>query len=164
MTAICGASACMAQPAVSDSATTSWSKPVHGIQISVSIANNVIAAGSQFTVTLEVTNASTNSLQVAETAPEGIFTVSLVDEFKRTFQLTRSASFYTRSLVSNLKPGQSRTWRILAGVNKYFESPGLSPAQKDVPPGDYVLKATGNFQLKDGRDVGLEADLKVKIE
>jgi hypothetical protein len=154
----------MAQSAGSDSATTSRSKPVRDIQMSVSIPNNVIAKSSEFVVTLEVTNSSTNILLVAETAPEGIFTVSLVDEFKRTFQLTRTPSFYTRSLVSNLKPGQSRTWRILAGVNKYFEPPGLSPAQKDVPPGDYVFRATGNFRLKDGRDVGLGADLKVKIK
>lgn len=133
--------------------------------MSVSIANNVIAAGSGIVVTIEVTNSSTNILLISETAPEGIFTVSLADEFGRTFQLTRTASFYTRSLVSNLKPGQSRTWRILAGTNKYFESPGLVATKKNVPAGNYALKATGHFQFKDdARDIGLGSELKVQIK
>ena len=156
--------ACVAQSTNSESATTSWSKPVRDIRMSVSIDNNVIAKGSDFAITIMVTNLSTNILVVSETMPEGIFTVSLADEFQRTYQLTRSSHFYTHALVANLKPGQSRTWRILAGVNQYFAPPGLAPTQKDIPPGDYVLKATGNFKLKDGHDVGLGADLKVQIK
>ena len=154
----------MAQSTNSESANTSWSKPVRDIQMSVAIPNNVIAKGSSFAIAIMVTNSSTNILVVSETAPEGIFTVSVADEFGRTYQLTRSSHFYASPLVANLKPGQSRTWRILAGLNQYFAPPGLVPTQKDIPPGDYVLKATGNFHFKDGRDVGLDADLKVQIK
>jgi hypothetical protein len=132
--------------------------------MSVTVANNVLAKSSDFVVTIEVTNSSTNALVVGETAPEGIFTVSLADDFGRTWQLTRSANFYPHSFVSNLKPGESRTWRIVAAVNQYFAPPGLVPTKKDIPPGVYLLKTTGNFRLKDGRDVGLDADLKVQIK
>src|SRR5215469_3888351 len=116
VTIICGTTACVAQTTNSESATTSWSKPVRGIQMSVSITNNVIAKGSGFAITIMVTNSSTNILVVSETMPEGIFTVSLEDEFRRTFQLTRSSHFYTRALVANLKPGQSRSWKISTSV------------------------------------------------
>jgi hypothetical protein len=161
---ICAATSCMAQSTNSESTTTSRSKPVRGIQMSISMANNVVAAGSSFFVTIEITNSSTNSLRMAETAPEGIFTVVLADGFRRTYQLTRSSEFFNRSLVSYLEPGQSRTWIIHVDVNQYFESPGLVPTNQDVPPGEYLLKAIGGFRFKNGTAVGLESDLKVQIK
>jgi hypothetical protein len=164
MVVICAATACMAQSTNSESTTTNWSKPVRGIQMSVSIANNAIAAGSGFVIDAEVKNSSTNLLVLSGSSPEAAFTVVLADEYGRTYQLTRSSAFYPRSLVSYLQPGQSRTWKIGAGVNQYFEPPGVLPTNKDVPPGDYMLKTTGSFRFKDGPTVGLESDLKVQIK
>jgi hypothetical protein len=162
--AICGTTASMAQSANSKSATTSWGKPFRGIQMSVSVANSVIPKSSSFIVTLEVTNSSTNILLVSETAPEGIFTVSLADEFGRTYQLTRSSHYYAQALTANIKPGQSRTWQILAGVHQYFAPPGLVPTKKDIPPGNYTLNATGVFRFKNGLFLGVESALKVQIK
>jgi hypothetical protein len=164
ITMICAATSCLAQSTNSESATMSCGKPVRGIQMSVSIDNTVLAAGSGFTVTIEVKNSSTNILVVSGSIPEANFSISLADEYGRTYQLTRSSEFYNRSLVSHLRPGQSRTWTIRAGVNQYFESPDALPTQKDVPPGNYALKAIGDFRFKSGSAVGLESDLKVKIE
>ncbi len=161
---ICAANSCMAQSTNSESATASWSKPVRDVQMSISIGNNVIGASSDFAVTIEVKNSSTNLLVVSGSMPEANFTVSLADEYGRTYQLTRSSEFYNRSLVSYIRPGQSRTWTIRAGFNQYFESPGAVPTSKDVPPGEYLLKTTGSFRFKDGPAVGLESDLKVQIK
>jgi hypothetical protein len=164
ITMICTAASCMAQSTNSESATTSWGKPVRDVQMSLSIGNNVIATSSDVTVTIEVKNSSTNLLVVSGSMPEANFTVSLADEYGRTYQLTRSSEFYNRSLISYIRSGQSRTWIIRAGVNQYFESPGAIPTSKDVPPGDYVLKATGSFRFKDGAVVGLESELKLQIK
>jgi hypothetical protein len=155
--------ACTAQSTNTELLTTSWGKPDHNVQISISITNTLIVFGSNFVVTIELKNSSTNIVLVRESVPEADFTIYLLDGSGKTYQLTQSIVFFTRNFVSYLRPGQSRTWGFGLSANKYYEPPGLIPIHKDIPRGDYRLKATGTFRLKNGAVINLESDLKVQI-
>lgn len=122
-----------------------WGKSACGLQISITVSNNIIAAGSNFVLTIKMKNSSTNVIESGESSPETDFKVFLIDDSGKKYQLTPSVFSYTRLLRIILKPGEVRSWSLFLGVNKYYEQPGFNPSFKNIPSGKYTLKATRTY-------------------
>jgi len=153
------ATACIAQ-----STNNLYGKSVQEVQLSISVSNSVIVVGSELVISAEIKNLSTNVIYLSESSPEMDFNVLLTSDSGKVYKLTPPAVVFTRLLRTDLKPGESRDWIIHVGINKYFEPPSLVATDKNIEPGDYILKATRHFS-KNNSIFELESNLlKVQIK
>ena len=128
-----------------------WGESDHGVQLSITISNSVVAVGSEFIIAAEIKNSSTNIIYFGESSPEMDFNVILTSGVGKIFKLTPPAVVFARLLHMDLKPRETRNWIIHVGVDRYFEPPGLAAINKNIEAGNYTLKATRFFSFKTGR-------------
>lgn len=142
-----------------------WGRPVEGVKMSIAISNSVMAIGTNFSITVKIVNLSTNVVLIGESLPENDFKVSLMTQSgQKTYQLTRNAFAYSRFIVTNLIPGGIRDWTIRLSLNKYYEPPGFIATEKNIPAGNYTLKAIRKCGTKNG-SLNLESNsLKIQIK
>ena len=141
LTAICavffGVNVCMAQ--TNDPQTiTNWGESVNGVQMSISLSNNVNGVGWR-TLSVNITNSSTNIISFDD---RGGLTVTLIGEPGKTYELIRPVNAY-RSLTPmpplyDLKPDKSWVKNISLPFGLGIES------------GEYTLKATIHFTMHIG--------------
>jgi hypothetical protein len=141
------AGVCFGQNSDVNDLDTNWGKKIQGVQMSITVSNNIIPFGSGFTVFIEIKNSSTNIICMGESSPESDFIVSLTDDSGRMYQITRSPFAFTKMMQEKLNPGQTRNWTLFAEVDKYYETPGIIDTKKNVPIGDYTLMATRKFGI-----------------
>lgn len=152
---------CMGQSTnLSGAIPREWGAPISGVRLSVTLTNTIIPVGSGFSVFADVENTSTNIVFIGDSGPTLDFSVSLVDKTGRTYQITKTPFNLTRRISLKLPPGATVGWTIPVGCDRYYQAPGYIPIKKDVPSGDYVLKATRMFSPRD-----LESNfVRVKIK
>jgi len=133
--------ACLAQ-------STGNSPSMDDVRLSISMTNNVIPVGSMFSIFAEMRNTSTNVIYMNESTPEQDFSIFLTNDSGAIYQISRTPSHITGSTVLNLNPGDKHDWIIQAWVSRYFEPPGYTPTQKNVPAGNYTLKVTTRMSTR----------------
>jgi uncharacterized membrane protein len=152
---VVGIKVCSAQ-ASGPQLVKSWGKSIEGVQLSITLSNNLIATGSRATIVAEINNSSTNDIYIGESSYNNRdFKVFLESSdgklFKLTPNLTPGEQISSRMIRRRLKPGESHNWNILVTIGKNIE------------PGDYMLKATRNVII-DHRSLDLTSNpLKVRI-
>jgi hypothetical protein len=127
--------ACLAQ-------STNDTQSVVDVQLSISLTNNVIAAGSTFSIFAEMRNPSTNVIYINESTPEQDFIAFLTSPSGTVYQISRTPGHETGTTTRTLNPGDKGDWIINAWVSRYFEPPGYTPTHKNVPTGNYTLRVT----------------------
>jgi hypothetical protein len=124
---------------------TEWGESIHGVQLAIALTNNIIPAGSELVVFTRMKNSSTNVIYIGESSPESDFVVSVKSDSGKIYQLTQTHWVHSRFMLATLNPGASRDLVIHAGVDRYYEPPDIVSTKKNVPPGNYTLKATRTF-------------------
>ena len=122
--------------------STNGTPPVDDIHLSISLTNNVIPAGSMFSVFAEMTNTSTNDIYLTESTPEQDFSIFLTSTSGKVYQISRTPGHVAGATVRTLNPGDKHDWSINAWVSRYYEPPGYAPTHQNVPAGHYILKVT----------------------
>ncbi len=141
-----------------------WGQAIEGIQLSASLTNDIIPAGSAFSVFAGMENLSTNIVIIGESSPETDFSVFLISNLGQKYQLTPTPFRFTKLIRKTLNPQESYDCIISVAINHYFEAPGFTPTNKDVPNGDYTLKITRKISTK-GKPFELESNsLHVQIK
>lgn len=102
-----------------------------GVQLSIRLTNAVFTADSTVSCILTVTNKSDSEIVVAEG-----FQIGLKSESGKEYQLMRPPVGHLSRNVSRLKSGEIHEWNISAHM------------PKEIPPGNYLLRASGNFSTQ----------------
>ena len=135
------AGTCVAQPnSLQDQSkeVTKWGNAVEGVQLSVSLTNNVVGVGLTTTLLAQIRNISTNTITiiVSDTLVSD-FTVYLTDNSKRIYKIAEpSGAVFAVSPPIDIGPGESHSWTIPLTIGKNIE------------PGNYILKASRHFRMK----------------
>ncbi len=128
-----------------------WGKPVQSVRLSITLTNSVVEAGLSILVLAEITNASTNPITIVQFGKSADYDLMLTNALGKEYHLIPPFVAGSTWTVS-IKPGQSifRSLPVSFGPN--------------IEAGDYVLKATHLFIVKDERFT-LESNLlKVQIK
>ena len=112
------------------------------VHLSINLTNNVIPAGSMFSIFAEMKNTSTNAIYMSESTPEQDFSVSLTDASGTVYHISRTPIHIAGSTELKLNPGDKHDWIIQAWVSRYYDPPGFTPTHKNVPAGNYTLNVT----------------------
>lgn len=104
----------------------------NGVQLSISVTNNLCAVGSEMVIFVKILNLSTNIIGMIEEGGYRDFVVTLTNWHGKTYQLTpgKSDGESTMRLMAYIGSGQSREWKIRIVIGN------------DVEPGDCKLKAS----------------------
>jgi hypothetical protein len=123
---------------------TNWGKSVQGVQLSISVTNNVFRVGSSTTVASVTKNSSTNDITVDISAPTVEFDVLLTNGLGKLYHVTTPMAIREPRQLVTIKPG-----------GESFESIpvtfGETRLGDTVEPGDYTLLAMRYFSLSRGR-------------
>ncbi len=125
---------CLAQ----SSAYSQVEKQGGGVRLLITLSTNMIDADTSFVVAAEIENTSTNVVYVAASNPRIDFYVELVNSTGKTILLTEGLSPFqtaSRNFRKEIKPG----------TNCDFMIPITSV--KNIPVGDYDIKATTKFDV-----------------
>jgi hypothetical protein len=114
-----------------------WGKSVQGVQLSISITNNVIKPGEETRIKTIITNSGTNAIDLSMTGSDTDFDLFLTNGAGRGYNLTPefivgSTFYYT-----------------VNKTNKFAEEIPLTVGT-NVEPGDYTLYAYRRFSSGDG--------------
>ena len=105
---------------------------IHGIQLSITLSNSVIAIGSTFSVSVTIQNSSTNVVKMVETGMSDDFVIILASSSGKDYRLTPDTSKWPHTFryITKINPGENHTWKIPEAV------------PKDIKNGSYTLKAS----------------------
>jgi hypothetical protein len=146
-----GIGQCMAQSSNSQ-AITHWGQSVQGVQLAITMTNNVFQVGSSSVVESVITNSSASFITVFETIPEANSDVVLTSDTGMLYHVTKlpgSFSYRLKSKAIQVGEQQVESIRVTFGDN--------------IEAGDYTIKAIRKFSLSD-RDFTLESNsIKVTI-
>jgi hypothetical protein len=139
---------CIAQ----DSQTiTNWCEAVQGVQLSITMTNNVFDVGSHSVVASVTKNSSTNTIIVDMSAPTVNFDVLLTNDTGKLYHVTTPMMIRGPRKLVAIQPGEESVESIPVTFGENIE------------PGDYTLKATRTFTLND-KEFTLESNsIKVKV-
>src|SRR5665213_167728 len=126
--ALIGGTQCVAQ-SNGPPAVTNWGKSVQGVQLGITMTNNVFRVGSSTVVESVTKNASANSITVNDSVPAASFDVVLTS---RTGKL-----YHVLTLNPIMYPAILKTIQIGEQIGKSI--PVTFAA--NIPAGDYTLKA-----------------------
>jgi hypothetical protein len=124
-----------------------WGKSTNGVQLSISLTNNILAAGSSSSVQYEVENLSTNTIGWGIVDATQGFDVFLTNNSGKIYFLTPQPDTnseyesYTYVLYYKMKPGE-----------KYKNSVPISISNK-IKPGNYQLEAKLHFSIAEKRPI-----------
>lgn len=146
-----GSNPCVAQ-AYSAKEGPKWGKSVEGVQLSISMTNDVVGQGRSFTMVTLITNASTNTVFFAHINATVDFQILLTNASGKLYNLT-----------PHVAGGSAGRLMLDPGLNSQVAVPVT--VGKNVEPGDYELKATRVFRVNGSKELFLESNLlRVKIE
>jgi uncharacterized lipoprotein YajG len=135
MTLLTGA--CMAQPnSLHDQSkeAAKWGNAVEGVQLSVSLTNNIVAVGSTMALSARIKNSSTNPISVYVKDPRSDFEVYITNKSGKVFKISpdpdTNSPVYAIFAPIFINAGESHEWIIPETIGK------------DVASGDYTLKVT----------------------
>ncbi len=122
----------------SDQGATNWGKSVQGVQLSITMATNVLKLGSSTTVEAVTKNSSTNDIVVDMFPPTMVFDVLLIDSAGKSYHATTPTVIMGPLLFVTVKPGaeSSESIPVTFGMTRFGDT---------VEPGDYTLFATRHF-------------------
>jgi hypothetical protein len=108
--------------------TNQWGSPVFGTQLSISLSNSVITAGSQVLLFCSITNLSTNNVCFTKTDSRGMYDVFLIDDLGQSIEINNPANVGDVSLrIGGVRPGES------------FECPVPLVFNDTINPGHYKI-------------------------
>ena len=148
--AILGANLCAAQTNGPLQATV-WGKSLQGVQLSISMTNRSVVAGSSSALVATVTNASRNVARLLVTLGEPEVELLLTNASGLRYNLTPQPADSSR-LSFELEPGKTSVSTTQAVIGK------------NIAPGDYTLTGTRWF-FANGSNLKLESNpLKIQIK
>jgi hypothetical protein len=140
-------------------AAADWGPGVQGVQLSISLTNNIFQVGSSATVESVTQNSSTNDIVVDIFAPTVVFDVVLTNSAGKSYHITTPMRIRGPSQFVTIKPGDNSAESIPVtfGQTRFGDT---------VEPGEYTLLATRHFSfvthdLRPGDEAEL-ADLKLE--
>jgi len=121
-----------------DPAPAAWGPGVQGVQLSISLTNNVFQVGSSATVESVTRNSSTNDVSVDIFAPTDVFDVLLTNRAGKSYHITTPMAIRGFRQFVTIKPGaeSSESIPVTFGRARFGDT---------VEPGDYTLFATRHF-------------------
>ena len=133
---------------------TNWGESVKGVQLSITLSNNVILRGSTTYITATIRNSSANVITIVETGPLAGFDVLLTSSAGKLYKLKNHIRVKGRKeTMLKLQPGGSYDWAIAATISK------------DIEAGEYMLQAIRRYWLNDGPVDDLKSNsLKVQVK
>jgi hypothetical protein len=131
---------CLAQQSGTPEATD-WGKSVQGVQLSITMTNDVVDAGALLNVVAVIKNASTNAIQLHSTGPITDYDLLLTNSVGKSYHLTPAAYITHRNTIETIYPGMHK---ISIMPVKFGEN---------IKLGDYTLKATRFFSVVIGGNV-----------
>jgi hypothetical protein len=132
------ANVCKAQSNSSQS-VTNWGESVNGVQLSISLSNNILAAGSSTTVHYRVKNSSTNTVGWGVVNATQGFAVFLTNSAGKIYRLTPAPD--TNSEVISVNYALVR--KVKAGGSCEGSVPIV--VGKEIKPGNCQLEAIQYF-------------------
>jgi hypothetical protein len=173
---ILGATACLAQSTNLESAISAWGKPVRGVQMSISVTNNFIPMGSNFMVTIEIKNESTNILHIGKEIDDNGFAFFVTDESGMVYELDYPDAFaffdfndgyqtYSddQAYAARLEPGQRCALPMDVSFQELDTYGPYHEPHVYVPPGKYILTVIGAFRTGSGT-IDPQSNLKIQIK
>lgn len=160
--AVLGATVCIAQ--TNDlQAYAKWGTPVNGVQLSISLTNDVLTIDSTNTVFVHIKNVSTNMVYIAGIDPMHT-TLFLTNSSGKSYKLTPDFIHSGRyiSIPSNF---YQYTQRLNAA--EIYDGTVPAVVGKNIELGNYELKAIQHFVIGDNKDNLHELEsnvLKVRIK
>jgi hypothetical protein len=141
---------------------TNWGSPIHGVQLSIGVANTNLTNNTTNIVFVRIKNSSTNVICIAEINP--IYTpLFLINSSWKTYRLTPDIvhSGHYISIPVNFPPYNQKL-----AVGATFEGSIQVVISKDIPIGSYDLMGNQRFTITDNQNVfKLESNLlKVQIK
>lgn len=132
------ANICKAQ-SNSSQLVTNWGESVNGVQLSISLSNNILAADSSMMVQYRVKNSSTNTIGWGVVNATQGFAVFLMNSTGNNYRLTPEPD--TNSEVIDL------TYVLYRKVKAGGSYAGSVPivVGKEIKPGNYQLEAIQSF-------------------
>jgi hypothetical protein len=125
---------------------------VQGVQLSITMTNNIFPVGSSVAVMSATKNLATNDIILNIAVPTLNFDLILSNDAGKLYHVTSRLSIRgSMHQFETIKPG-----------GESFESIPVTFVE-NIEPGDYTLKATRHFSMG-GRDFELESNsIKVQI-
>ena len=150
-TVAAGIGQCMAQ-SINSQTITNWGQSVQGVQLAITMTNNVFQVGSSSVVESVITNSSASIITVFETIPEANSDVTLTSDTGKLYHVTKlPGAFSYRLKRKAIQVGEQQVESIRVAFGENIEA------------GDYTIKAIRKFSLSD-RDFTLESNsIKVTI-
>jgi hypothetical protein len=137
---------------------TNWGTAKYGVQLAITVSNDIIAADSTIPLRCYITNGSTNVESFELKNPGEMFEVSLLGSPGKQYPLTpgppNKLGWGRHDNIHKLLPGEVYEWIIPARVDKVVES------------GNYELKAVGDIMWRSEKHDGyglVSNVLKVRI-
>jgi hypothetical protein len=134
LASVCFVNICAAQSSGSQS-VTNWGESVGGVQLSISLSNNIFVAGSAATVQCWVKNSSTNIIAWEVTEPTQGFVVVLTNSAGNSYRLTPEPDTNSETIIINY----NLAWKVGAGATTESLVPIV--IGENIKPGLYQLKA-----------------------
>lgn len=117
-------------------ATNQFGSPVFGAQLSVSVSNNVIMAGSKIFLHCLIRNSSTNDVIFMLTDTRLMYEVSLIDDSGKNFELNNPDNYDGDHIMnSKVSPGESREYYVPLMLNV------------KIKPGNYKIVAKQRIHI-----------------
>jgi uncharacterized membrane protein len=133
--AVVSANLCLAQPS-GHPAGVSWGQSVEGVRLLITMTNTIVNAGKSNLIVAVIENSSTNAIRIADTGGTMGFDILLTSSAGKSYHLSPKVDDFMRKTVT-IKPGEQNSSAIPVTIGKNIE------------PGDYTLKATRFFYVKD---------------
>jgi hypothetical protein len=140
----------------SDQQATNWGNSVQGVQLSITMTNNVFQVGSSSAADSVITNSSTNAITVDISAPTIDFDVLLISDTGKLYDITTPLKIRELSIPVMINPGEEKSESIPVTF-------GATRFGNAVEPGDYTLKAKRTFSSSDGKFTLESNSIKVTI-
>jgi len=148
---LCGANLCIAQPSAVP-ASTNWGKSVQGVQLLITLTNNVVETGASITARIVMWNASTNIITVGITGTALDFGLVLRNGSGKPYD--------------DLRPfplsGSATSEMVTSGGIRERNVPVVFPS--NIEPGEYTLVATRAFSSRAGSFMVESKPVRIQIK
>jgi hypothetical protein len=124
------------QPTVPAGATN-WGPNVQDVRLSIMMTNFVVTTGSTINVVAVITNASTNRISLVTAFSPRDFNLLLTNNNGKSWPLIPKLGDFLTVTDETIRPGEV----IVRTLPAWFRD--------EIGPGDYTLKATRKFRVKD---------------
>jgi hypothetical protein len=148
----CGA-ACIGQTGTFPLETTPVGRTaVEGIQLSASVTNDVVRAGSKITLSLKITNSSPYTIRMTQVPYSVSASTDPSGSSGKAYGLAAERPPVAgHALPIDMTNGEIREWNVTVDV------------QKEIEPGDYTLKVSQPFSIT-ANHFWVYTTLKVRID